>query len=355
MTVSGLNTSDLLKDCFIAIDKPKGPTSHQVDYWVRQITGVDKVGHVGTLDPNASGLLVMALGRAVKLIDIAHEYPKEYLTVMRLYGDTGDDNLLSLFREFTGEIYQLPPMKSAVARTLRIRKIYDLKLMERENRLVLFNVKCESGTYIRTLCTDMGYALGFGAQMAELRRTVTGPFDESMMHTLQDLSDAVQMAASGNTSKLGQMVIPMIQLFRNDPKIVVKRTAITNIAHGSDLFPGGIRAVIGKPMKGDRVAVVTEDNQLIGTGHMLVNHDDILDLKVVDFDRILLDNPDQRNQTPVIREMPQQITGRMPFRHKPDRNTSGSRNRDSGKKWREKGQNYREHGGKNYGGRKKVR
>ncbi len=356
MTASGQNAAEILKDCFIAIDKPKGPTSHQIDYWVRQITGVEKVGHVGTLDPNASGLLVMALGRAVKLIDIAHEYPKEYVTVMRLYGDAGDDTLSSIFSEFTGEIYQLPPMKSAVARTLRIRRIYDLKLMERKDRLVLFNVKCESGTYIRTLCTDMGYALGFGAQMAELRRTVTGPFDETMIYTLQDLSDAVQLASKGDTSRLEHMVIPMIQLFRNNPKIVVKKTAIANISHGSDLFPGGIRAVIGKPMKGDRVAVVTEDNQLIGTGHMLVNHDDILDLKVVDFDRILLDNPGQSAPKQEKRDVSQHIPGRMPYRQKPARNPSGSSNGGSRMKWRAKGQNRSEQGGGgNHGGRRKVR
>lgn len=354
MTVSGQSISDILKDCFIAIDKPKGPTSHQVDYWVRQITGVDKVGHVGTLDPNASGLLVMALGRAVKLIDIAHEYPKEYVTVMRLYGDAEDTTLQSLFREFTGDIYQLPPMKSAVARTLRIRKIYDLELMERKDRLILFRVRCESGTYIRTLCTDMGYALGFGAQMAELRRTVTGPFDEKAIHTLQDLSDAVQLAKEGQTSKLEQIAIPMIQLFRNDPKIIVKKTALSNIAHGSDLFPGGIRAVTGKPMKGDRVAVVTEENQLIGTGHMLVNYTDILDLKVVDFDRILLDNPDQKEAGHENQDKPQ-VPGRIPYRQKAPVKSSGNRSRGSDKK-PSSGSHYgKGQWGKNHGGKKRIR
>ncbi len=293
-------------DGFVVIDKPKGPTSHQVDYWVRQILDVDKVGHIGTLDPNASGVLVMAIGKAVKLIDVAHEYPKEYVTVMRLYGDFGRDQLLAAFDQFRGDIYQLPPMKSAVARALRIRRIYELEIKEVLDRLVLYRVKCESGTYIRTLCIDMGYVLGPGAQMAELRRTATGPFDESMIHTLQELSDAVYMSKNGDPSRLQGLIIPMLELFRNDPKIVVKRTSLSNIAHGSDLFPGGIRAITGKPMKGDRVAVVTEENELVGTGKMLVNYDSIMDLKVVDFDRILLENPDQKpsRAIPVSREPP---------------------------------------------------
>lgn len=307
-------------DGFVVIDKPKGPTSHQVDYWVRQLLGVEKVGHIGTLDPNASGVLVMAIGKAVKLIDVAHEYPKEYVTVMRLYGDFDRDQLEAAFGQFRGEIYQLPPMKSAVARSLRIRRIYELEIKEVQDRLVLYRVKCESGTYIRTLCIDIGYVLGPGAQMAELRRTATGPFEEPMIHTLQELSDAAYMSRNGDPSRLQSMIIPMLQLFRNDPKVVVKRTTLSNISHGSDLFPGGIRAITGKPMKGDRVAVVTEENELVGTGHMLVNYDSIMDLKVVDFDRILLENPDQKPvpAAPVTREPP-----RRPVRNYRNGNRGG--------------------------------
>ncbi|MEM0157654.1 MAG: RNA-guided pseudouridylation complex pseudouridine synthase subunit Cbf5 [Thermoplasmataceae archaeon] len=341
---SGKNRENSI-DGFVVIDKPKGPTSHQVDYWVRQILDVDKVGHIGTLDPNASGVLVMAIGKAVKLIDVAHEYPKEYVTVMRLYGDFGRDQLLAAFDQFKGDIYQLPPMKSAVARALRIRRIYELEIKEVLDRLVMYRVKCESGTYIRTLCIDIGYVLGPGAQMAELRRTATGPFDESMIHTLQELSDAVYMSKNGDPSRLQGLIIPMLELFRNDPKIVVKRTTLSNIAHGSDLFPGGIRAITGKPMKGDRVAVVTEENELVGTGKMLVNYDSIMDLKVVDFDRILLENPDQK-PTPVMpasREPP----------HRPasfNRNGNGG-NQKSGFHMRNE---RRPHGGGSYG-RKRAR
>lgn len=280
-------------DGFIIIDKPKGPTSHQVDYWVRQILKMDKVGHIGTLDPAATGVLVMALGRATKLIDIAHEQPKEYVAVMRLYGDVPVEKIEEVFREYETEVYQIPPMRSAVARTLRKRRIHSLKIMEISGRLVLFRVACDSGTYIRTLCTDMGYSLGTGAQMAELRRTRTGLFDEKNIVTLQDLGDAVKIKEGGSPEKFNRLFFSMEYLFRDHPKVIVKKSSLNTISRGSDLFPGGVKAVIGNPMKGDRVAVLSENNELVGTGIMLVNYDEIKDLKVVDFDRILIENPDQ--------------------------------------------------------------
>jgi tRNA pseudouridine55 synthase/H/ACA ribonucleoprotein complex subunit 4 len=283
-------------DGFIVIDKPKGPTSHQVDYWVRQILGIEKVGHIGTLDPGVTGVLVMALGKATKLIDIAHEQKKEYVGVMRLYGDVPEESIRKAFHEYEGEIYQIPPMRSAVARTLRKRTIYELKILEISGRLVLFRVVCDSGTYIRTLCTDLGYTLGVGAQMAELRRTKTGLFQESDMVTLQQITDAKKLADENSPEKLAKIMFSMDYLFRDYPKIIVKKSTLANISRGSDLFPGGIRMIIGTPIKGERVAVLSENNELVGTGIMMVNYNEILDLKVVDFDRVLLENPGQLKQ-----------------------------------------------------------
>ena len=276
---------------FIVIDKPKGPTSHQVDYWVRQILGVNDVGHIGTLDPEVTGVLVMAIGKATKLIDVAHEQPKEYVSVMRLYADVPHDLLDKVFEQYHGPIYQLPPVKSAVARNLRIRTIYDLDIMETNGRLVLFRVKCESGTYIRTLCQDLGLTLGCGAQMADLRRTSTGVFKEEDAVTLQYLKDSLTLKNNGNTKFFDKIFLPLDYLFKDYPKVVVKKSSIWNIAHGSDLYPGGIKAILGKPLKGDRVAVMSENNELLGTGHMLVSYDAIRDLKVVDFDRVIVENP----------------------------------------------------------------
>ncbi len=240
---------------FIIVDKPKGPTSHQVDAWIRDITGEKRVGHIGTLDPNVSGVLVMALGKATKLIDLVHEKPKEYMAVMRMYDYADKDIIEKVFKEFTGKIYQLPPVRSAVSRQLRERSIYNMDIIEIMDKLVLFKVKCESGTYIRTLCTDMGYVIGSGAQMADLRRLSTGDFIEKDAHTLQEVSDAEVMLKNGNPSKFKKMLIPMDFVFEKYPKVIIKDTAIKNIVHGSDIYPAGIKAITGSPVKGSRVAI----------------------------------------------------------------------------------------------------
>ena len=273
---------------FIVLDKPAGPTSHQVDSWVRDITGEKKVGHIGTLDPNVSGVLVMALGKATKLIDIVHERPKEYVAVMRFYKELQEKDIRSVFSQFTGKIYQLPPVRSAVSRELRIREIYSLDVLEIKDKLVLFKVKCESGTYIRTLCTDIGYVAGPGGQMADLRRLSTGDFTENMAHTLQDLSDAVILSKLGKPEYLNNMIIGMDFIFKNTPKIIIKKSAIKNILKGSDIFPPGIKTVLGNPRKGDRVAVYSEENELIAYGTMLV--DTLNDLKAVDIDGLLVES-----------------------------------------------------------------
>ncbi len=272
---------------FIIVDKPKGPTSHQVDAWIRDITGEKRVGHIGTLDPNVSGVLVMALGKATKLIDLVHEKPKEYMAVMRMYDYADKDIIEKVFKEFTGKIYQLPPVRSAVSRQLRERSIYNMDIIEIMDKLVLFKVKCESGTYIRTLCTDMGYVIGSGAQMADLRRLSTGDFIEKDAHTLQEVSDAEVMLKNGNPSKFKKMLIPMDFVFEKYPKVIIKDTAIKNIVHGSDIYPAGIKAITGSPVKGSRVAIYTDHNDLLAFGTMLV--DELNDLKAVDIDGILSD------------------------------------------------------------------
>ncbi len=274
---------------FLVIDKPKGPSSHQLDFWIKQMFPGTKVGHIGTLDPMATGVLVMALGRAVKLIDVAHEFPKEYVGNMLLHGEVSDKELSAAFLKFQGPVYQLPPLRSAVARNVRIREIYSSEIIERNGKSVLFRVKCESGTYIRTYCTDIGSYLGAGAQLIDLRRTRTGDFTEDQLVTMQDVEIASEFYRNGNGSMIAAMVIPIEFLFRKTPKVVVKESAISNISRGADLYPGGIRAITGNPARGERILAVSESNDIIGTGKLLVSPSEISDLKVVDFDRILID------------------------------------------------------------------
>ena len=173
----------------VNLDKPPGPSSHQVSAWMRDLVEVERAAHAGTLDPKVTGCLPVLLGDATRLSP-ALLGRKEYVTVLELHGAAPSD-LESVLSAFVGPIYQKPPRKSAVARQLRVREIYALGVLDRADRQVLLRIACESGTYVRKLCHDLGLALGTGAHMGDLRRTATEPFDDSTLVTMHDVADAL--------------------------------------------------------------------------------------------------------------------------------------------------------------------
>ena len=165
---------ELLAAGLINLDKPIGPTSHQVTAWVREILGVEKIGHGGTLDPKVSGVLPIATGKATKATDLVLRSDKEYVCMMTLHRDKDEAAVRIVLATFLGDIYQLPPVRAAVKRQMRVRNVHSIKVLEIVGRDVLFRVNCDAGTYIRTLCVDVGEALGIGAHMEDLRRTRSG-------------------------------------------------------------------------------------------------------------------------------------------------------------------------------------
>ncbi|MEK6922103.1 MAG: RNA-guided pseudouridylation complex pseudouridine synthase subunit Cbf5, partial [Nanoarchaeota archaeon] len=132
----------------VNIDKPAGPTSHQVSGYVKQILHLSKAGHSGTLDPNVTGVLPIALSEATKVIQALLPAGKEYICIMHLHGDYSEEQIRKTCASFIGKIKQLPPLKSAVKREWRYRKIYYLDVLEIDGRDVLFRVGCQAGTYI---------------------------------------------------------------------------------------------------------------------------------------------------------------------------------------------------------------
>jgi H/ACA ribonucleoprotein complex subunit 4 len=166
---------ELLDKGVINLDKPYGPTSHEVTAWVKNVLHIKRAGHSGTLDPHVTGVLPTMLGDSTRLVRVLLLSGKEYVCVMRLHADVPEIKVKAVLGEFTGTIYQRPPLVSAVKRQLRKRTIYYIDFMEMNGRDVLFRVGCEAGTYIRKLCHDIGEALGDGAHMYEQRRTKTGP------------------------------------------------------------------------------------------------------------------------------------------------------------------------------------
>ena len=254
----------------VLIDKPRGPSSHQVAAWVREMTGIAQVGHTGTLDPQVSGVLVVLLGKAVRLTSILHLDEKEYICLMRLHGDVTQQNLEDAVSQFTGKIYQRPPRRSAVKRALRIREILELELLSRDKRLVLLRVRCDSGTYIRSLCHHIGMALGVGAHMQELRRSRSAAFTEDQIYALHDVRDAIESAKNGSPELLSRMILPMETSIKGLAKVIIKESAAGALCHGARLSSRGIISVEPFQME-DTVAIFTEAGDLIGLGEALMS------------------------------------------------------------------------------------
>ncbi len=209
------------------IDKPAGMTSHDVVGRVRRIAHLKRVGHAGTLDPDATGVLLVCLGQATRLSDYLADEGKEYKAVLALGQTTTTEDasgevlteadashvteadLAALLPRFTGDIAQIPPMVSAVhhegkrlyelaragvtveraARTIRIDAIELVDFTPGARTSATLDITCGKGTYIRTLCADLGAALGVGGHMAGLRRTRVGAFTADAAMPLGELTE----------------------------------------------------------------------------------------------------------------------------------------------------------------------
>lgn len=266
--------AELLSGAIVVVDKPAGPTSHQVTSWASSILGA-AAGHAGTLDPGVTGVLPVGTGVSRRVLDLLHYLPKEYVGVIRFHGDIEDRIVKGLFEEFTGSIFQTPPVRSAVRRERRVREIYELTLLEQQDRLFLFRVRCQAGTYIRTLCRDIGEAACVNAQMEELRRTASGPFSETEAVTMQQLEDAMHYHRNGDSSLLRSMLIPYERVLRAFPVITVKPSAVDSICHGADLTVRGILDISGSIRKGDVVSLMTEKGEGIAAATALMSSENM--------------------------------------------------------------------------------
>ncbi len=250
--------AQLLRLGVFVADKPQGPSSHQVSAWVRDLVGASRAGHAGTLDPRVTGVLPIGLNDATRALDAMLYGDKEYVGVLQLHQDVDAGKVQAMMERFVGEVFQTPPVRSAVKRELRTRSIYELEPLEFSGRMVLFRARCESGTYIRTLCNDLGEALGVGGHMLDLRRTRTATFGERDARSLLDLKDAVVAWNEDHDERpLTALIRPVESLLAHIPKITVKDTAVDAICHGSNLAVPGVAKLSPGIKKGDLVAVLT--------------------------------------------------------------------------------------------------
>jgi len=261
---SGRPLEVYVKYGLIVVDKQAGPTSHEIVAWVKRLLELDRAGHGGTLDPKVTGILPIGLQESTKVVQALLVSGKEYVCVMRTHADVEESRVVEALGLLVGEIYQRPPVRSSVRRRLRTRVIYRIDYHEGDGRNWLFRVACQSGTYIRKLCYDVGEILGCGAHMQELRRSRSGPFTEEDLVSMYDLSEALDLLKEeGDEAMLRRVIRPLEDALGLLPKIWVRDSAVEALCNGAALaMPGVLRLSTGIG-KGSMVAVLTQRGEAV--------------------------------------------------------------------------------------------
>jgi tRNA pseudouridine55 synthase len=252
----------------IIADKPEGWTSHDVVSKLRRVLGEKRIGHGGTLDPMATGVLPLFVGRATRAVEFAESADKEYVAGLKLgivtdtqdvtgtvlseqSADIGEEKIRAALSGFLGESLQLPPLFSAVK--VKGKRLYEYARrgadVERSTRPIVifeleplgwhggeyrFRVVCSKGVYIRTLCHDLGQRLGCGAAMSYLRRTRAGVFGIDRAARLEEI------IAAADAGELGNLLLPVAALFEACPRLEIGTAEESRLRNGASVSLGGI-------------------------------------------------------------------------------------------------------------------
>lgn len=251
-------------DGIINVLKPPGMTSHDVVGALRRLFKLKRIGHTGTLDPDACGVLPICVGKATKVVDYLTDKTKRYRAqlVLGITTDTEDasgkvietknvdvsqEEILNIVQSFVGDIEQIPPMYSAikmdgkklyqlaregvtVKREPRKIKIFGIQVVSFDENKVFFDVECSKGTYIRTLCKDIGEKLGCGGHMGFLLRMSAGSFNIEESFTLDEISDHY------NNGNVEQFLIPTDKIFEKYKAVTVKNESLKWILNGAQIY-----------------------------------------------------------------------------------------------------------------------
>jgi tRNA pseudouridine55 synthase len=303
------------QNAILLIDKPEGKTSHEIVKEVQRLTGADKIGHSGTLDRFASGILVLCTGQATKLARYLLEDDKSYSGTIRLgiTTDTDDregtvieekpvgalvrEDILEVIGRFRGEIVQVPPQYSALKikgkrASDRVRKgemvtlngrkvrIYDFSVhhIDMDNAGFNFHVRCSKGTYIRSLARDIGRALGTGAHLEKLRRISSGLFNVDDAVTLMMLDNYVQGMPVDRP-----FIVNPVQALRNYGMIVICDSVRKQVLHGANFNSSGALKILDKG--GKMFIIVDEDENLIAIADVDIQKWHIKYLNVFNMDK----------------------------------------------------------------------
>merc|ERR1712184_158665 len=243
---------------------PANPSSHEVVAWIKRILRVDKTGHSGTLDPKVTGCLIVCIDRATRLVKSQQSAGKEYVAIYRLHESVDKKRVQQELEQLKGALFQRPPLISAVKRQLRVRTVYESKLIEHDEtrNLGIFWVSCEAGSYIRTMCVHLGLLLGTGAQMQELRRVRSGIQDETDggLCTLHDVMDAQWLYDNHKDENyLRRVIKPLEALLTNHKRIIMKDSAVNAVCYGAKIMlPGVLRYDDGIELNQEIVVITTK-------------------------------------------------------------------------------------------------
>ncbi len=223
-----------------------------------------------------TGVLPLALEEATKTIQSFLLTGKEYTCVMTLHGDVDLARLLAVLEEFVGDLFQRPPVRAAVKRDLRRRRIYYIRDVEAGGRDVLFKVGCQAGTYIRKLVYDIGEVLQVGAHMRELRRTRAGSFTEADASSLYDVLELSQSTGDEKEVMARRIVKPMESAFDYIPRVYMRDSAVNSICHGADLAIPGIVRLNNGILPRMPVALFTLKEELVALSRALMSSEQML-------------------------------------------------------------------------------
>ena len=290
-------------DGILNINKPVGPTSHDIVVRLRRIIHPKRIGHAGTLDPPATGVLLICLDNATRITEYLMDLPKRYRATMVLGAETdtqdqtgsilqefdcshvNKDMLDSVLKKFVGTIMQVPPMVSAIH--YQGRRLYELarsgKTVERVARPVqvysiqlvdfkpgsraeaTLDIECSRGTYVRTICADIGRALSCGAYMSSLVRTAIGKFTVDAAVSVEAVEEKV---ASG---KLGEVIIRIDKALEHLPSVKLSSADSRLVVHGSAVPLHRVDLPFTRLTEGLAVRMYDPENRLLGIGVVAVS------------------------------------------------------------------------------------
>ena len=261
---------------FILLDKAAGPSSHQVASWARDMFGLERLGHGGTLDPFATGVLPLMAGKSMKLTKKILTHNKTYICVFRFASEPDSKMLEEVMSNMTGRVFNVPPEISAVKIQVRSRRIFTFDKLDFKNNQMVARVECEAGTYIRTMARDMGLLLNMKVELKELRREVSGIFKLEDCVTLQQLADAYWLWKElSQPEALLRIIHPIEKLLLDYPSVTVKDSAAAALSHGAPLLRPGIVSIDPAIGDGRDIVVNTMKGETVGIVNMLVTSDSV--------------------------------------------------------------------------------